>query len=108
MTAAGTLATSGASTAGKAINTAKNLVDVSNTAKESGGFFSNPLVQQAGVQALGGMAQGAMQAKAANDQDQRQDQLDAEQRARYSANMGGRLSVFDSLYQPTPNPYPRG
>jgi len=55
----------------------------------------NPLVQQAVVQGVGGMAKGAMQAKAANDADRQRQLEDDEARRRYSANIGGRINIFD-------------
>lgn len=70
-------------------------------ATTAGGFFSNPLVQQAGVQAVSGMAKGAMQAKAANDTDKRQAQMDEEARARYNRNMGSNLlETFNQFKRP--------
>lgn len=66
-------------------------------AAATGSSSWSPMAQMAGVQAVGGMAQSAIQAKAANDADERQDQLDAGQRSRYNTNMGSRLSVFDQL-----------
>lgn len=57
----------------------------------------NMLLKMAGVQAVGSLASGAMQAKAQNDAEKRQDQKEVQDRARYNTNMGARLSVFDDL-----------
>ena len=97
MSMAGGLAAGSATTAANAIGTAQNVNTAVDTVKQGSSIFSSPIVQQAGVQAIGGMAQSALQAKAANDADKRQDQLTAEERARYNTNVGARLSIFDQM-----------
>lgn len=49
------------------------------------------------MQAIGGVAKGAMQAKAMNDQQEYQDNKDADARARYNTNMGAKVGFFDQL-----------
>ena len=100
MSSAGGLAASGATSAANAIGTARNVNTAVDVAKQGSSLLSNPVVQQALVKGGADAIKGGLAADSANKTEEQRQREAEDARNRYNANMGGRLSAFDTYIPP--------